>query len=146
LLASQIGLCERQAGTRSFHLGLERGGLTAFDDGERFAASHVLSEIPDQSDDFPADGSGHDLHTLGIAFDGSRERDRARAAAGGKRDLNSRRGDLLGRESDQTLLARVAFFLFRLLLLGGLATASGHDQCEHEGRDGPLREVHRLSP
>src|SRR3546814_15849289 len=69
LFATEIALGERQSGPRGLNFGVERCRFTAFDDSERLPASDGLAEVARERDDTPADRGGHDLHTLGVAFD-----------------------------------------------------------------------------
>src|SRR3546814_6465227 len=79
LFATEIALGERQSGPRGLNFGVERCRFTAFDDSERLPASDGLAEVARERDDTPADRGGHDLHTLGVAFDRCGEGQRTRS-------------------------------------------------------------------
>src|SRR3546814_7366804 len=81
LFATEIALGERQSGPRGLNFGVERCRFTAFDDSERLPASDGLAEVARERDDTPADRGGHDLHTLGVAFDRCGEGQRTPTAA-----------------------------------------------------------------
>src|SRR3546814_8346126 len=57
------------SGPRGLNFGVDRCRFPAFDDSERLPASDGLAEVARARDDTRADRGGHDLHTLGVAFD-----------------------------------------------------------------------------
>src|SRR3546814_11116024 len=69
---------------------------SAFDDSERLPASDGLAEVARERDDTPADRGGHDLHTLGVAFDRCGEGQRTLTAADHADQLDTGFPNLLG--------------------------------------------------